>query len=90
MNHLADRSDAELKALRGRKYTPGFNGGKPFPYESKKEIPNIPDSFDWRIYGAVTPVKGKALFEFSLFGIDFSEKCDEYFMFYESFYFILI
>lgn len=59
VNHLADRTQVELKALNGRKYTPGFNGGKPFPYRTKKEIRKAPASFDWRIYGAVTPVKGE-------------------------------
>lgn len=58
VNHLTDRSDLELKALRGKQYTPGDNGGAPFPYDIKKEIANAPDSIDWRLYGAVTPVKG--------------------------------
>ncbi|KAK7600887.1 hypothetical protein V9T40_008328 [Parthenolecanium corni] len=61
VNHLADRTQVELKALNGRKYTPGFNGGKPFPYSTKKEIRKAPASFDWRIYGAVTPVKDQSV-----------------------------
>jgi len=58
VNHLVDRSDLELKALRGKQYTPGYNGGAPFPHDIEKEIADVPDSIDWRLYGAVTPVKG--------------------------------
>lgn len=47
-----------MKALRGKQYTKGYNGGKPFPYNIKQEMANVPDSLDWRLYGAVTPVKG--------------------------------
>lgn len=56
-NHLADLTDLEMQALRGRRYTPGYNGGQPFPYDSSDKE-SLPDSFDWRLYGAVTPVKG--------------------------------
>lgn len=58
MNYLADRTDLELKALRGKQYTKGYNGGALFPHDIEKEIADIPDSIDWRLYGAVTPVKG--------------------------------
>jgi len=58
VNHLVDRSDLELKALRGKQYTPGYNGGASFPHDVEKEIADVPDSIDWRLYGAVTPVKG--------------------------------
>lgn len=58
VNHLADKTPVELRALRGRRYTAGYNGGKPFPYNAAKEVKSSPESFDWRIYGAVNPVKG--------------------------------
>lgn len=59
MNHLVDRTELELKALRGKQYTKGgYNGGKPFPYNVAQEFESIPDTLDWRLFGAVTPVKG--------------------------------
>ncbi len=55
INHFADRSDAELKFLRGKqKKTVKQNNGKPFDMK-QFEGKSLPDSFDWRIYGAVTP-----------------------------------
>nr|AZG05361.1 digestive cysteine proteinase 1 [Matsumurasca onukii] len=59
-NHLADRTPEELKVLRGRKHTEGNNGGQPFPYDSTK-FQNLPDNYDWRIYGGVTPVKDQSV-----------------------------
>lgn len=59
VNHLADSTLEELKVLRGKMHTPGYNGGQPFPYDSAKLSNSLPEQFDWRIYGAVTPVKGR-------------------------------
>lgn len=64
VNHLADRTEEELKALRGfRSSKPeGGNGGKPFPYAATKELADhLPDQWDWRILGAVTPVKDQSV-----------------------------
>lgn len=61
VNHLVDRTELELKALRGKQYTKGYNGGKPFPYSVEYEVNNVPDSIDWRLYGAVTPVKDQSV-----------------------------
>ncbi|XP_025110869.1 digestive cysteine proteinase 2-like [Pomacea canaliculata] len=60
INHLADRSDSELKMLRGFRRTKNYPGGLPF---NKTEFAGmqIPDQFDWRLYGAVTPVKDQAV-----------------------------
>lgn len=57
VNHLADRTELEMKALRGRRYSGVYNGGSPFPYTHINKD-KLPTEFDWRIYGAVTPVKG--------------------------------
>lgn len=61
VNHLADRTDLELKALRGKQYTKGYNGGQPFPHNVEKELSTIPENIDWRLYGAVTPVKDQSV-----------------------------
>ncbi|XP_063237823.1 digestive cysteine proteinase 1 [Bacillus rossius redtenbacheri] len=62
VNHLADRSELELKALRGKQYSPRvlYNGGQPFPYNSS-EVGGLPESVDWRLVGAVTPVKDQSV-----------------------------
>lgn len=63
VNHLADRTQNELKALRGFKKTVGiYNGGKPFPHDLDEEtLSDLPDDYDWRLYGAVTPVKDQSV-----------------------------
>lgn len=61
VNHLVDRTELELKALRGKQYTQGYNGGQPFPYNLEREQEAIPDTLDWRLYGAVTPVKDQSV-----------------------------
>ncbi|KAG8240428.1 hypothetical protein J437_LFUL003142 [Ladona fulva] len=61
INHLADRTDEELKVLRGRSYSGEYNGGQPFPELSDAEKAAVPESMDWRLYGAVTPVKDQSV-----------------------------
>lgn len=60
VNHLADRTELEMKALRGRRYSEGYNGGDPFPFKYTERT-KMPAEFDWRIYGAVTPVKDQSV-----------------------------
>lgn len=60
VNHLADKSELELKALRGKQFTGGYNGGLPFPYDNPRQV-DVPDNMDWRLYGAVTPVKDQSV-----------------------------
>lgn len=40
-----------------KKNTDEYNGGYAFSYD-KNDINNLPAEMDWRISGAVTPVKG--------------------------------
>ncbi|KAF6213638.1 hypothetical protein GE061_011359 [Apolygus lucorum] len=64
LNHLADRTDDELKALRGRKISKEGNRGSPFPYneeELQTVAQTLPINFDWRLYGAVNPVKDQSI-----------------------------
>uniref|UniRef100_T1INL7 Peptidase C1A papain C-terminal domain-containing protein n=1 Tax=Strigamia maritima TaxID=126957 RepID=T1INL7_STRMM len=59
VNHLADRTDEEMRILRGKQRSNSeFNGGLPFP---PHDVSDLPDSLDWRLYGAVTPVKDQAI-----------------------------
>ncbi|XP_005529723.1 PREDICTED: digestive cysteine proteinase 1-like [Pseudopodoces humilis] len=60
LNHLADRTPQELAALRGRRRSGTPNNGLPFPSELHASI-ILPESLDWRMYGAVTPVKDQAV-----------------------------
>lgn len=60
VNHLADKSSEELKLMRGFRYTPGNHGGLPFQ-RSKYNLKDVPANLDWRLYGAVNPVKDQAV-----------------------------
>ncbi|ELT93269.1 hypothetical protein CAPTEDRAFT_181131 [Capitella teleta] len=59
MNHLADRKDRELVSLRGFHRSPGYNGADAF--DESLTGKRVPDNLDWRLYGAVTPVKDQAV-----------------------------
>ncbi|XP_019731833.1 digestive cysteine proteinase 2 [Hippocampus comes] len=60
LNSLSDRTMAEMAAMRGRKQGKTPNRGRPFPSQKYRGI-QVPESLDWRLYGAVTPVKDQAI-----------------------------
>merc|ERR1712165_198373 len=61
-NHLADRTDSEIHMLRGLLHDPqeSNNGGLAQEY-TQAELDAAPDTLDWRLYGAVTPVKDQSV-----------------------------
>lgn len=60
LNSLSDRTTAELAAMRGRRRGKTPNQGLPFPSKLLEGV-KVPESMDWRLYGAVTPVKDQAI-----------------------------
>lgn len=60
LNSLSDRSMSELAVMRGRRQGKTPNKGLPFPTQLYAGV-QVPDSMDWRLYGAVTPVKDQAI-----------------------------
>lgn len=66
LNRYADNNVKELSYLRGRLHSTGYNGGLDYEQHHKLKGANgraeaVPDSWDWNIRGAVTPVKDQAV-----------------------------
>jgi len=59
VNHIADLSRTELRMMNGRRPSKGYNGGQPF--NKNLYTAPLPDSLDWRLFGAVNPVKDQAV-----------------------------
>lgn len=66
LNKFADSNVDELRYLRGRLHSKGYNGG--LDYGAKhplktgaKELDALPESFDWNARGAVSQVKDQAV-----------------------------
>lgn len=63
VNHLADRTDDEIGQIRGLMRSEpdtGYNGGLFFD-KSKYDLSKLPQQWDLRLLGAVTPVKDQAI-----------------------------
>ncbi|XP_013412168.1 digestive cysteine proteinase 2-like [Lingula anatina] len=60
VNHLADKSEKELKIMRGYRHSNVYNGGLAFNKALYKNQVR-PDQMNWRLKGAVTPVKDQAV-----------------------------
>lgn len=67
VNKFADKSGEELRYMRGRLHSTGYNGGLDYAQHHKLKGANgelavdLPDTWDWSIRGAVTPVKDQAV-----------------------------
>ncbi|XP_029514429.1 digestive cysteine proteinase 1-like isoform X1 [Oncorhynchus nerka] len=60
VNSLSDLTMSEMSAMRGRNRGKRPNNGLPFPMHLYTGV-QVPDQLDWRLYGAVTPVKDQAI-----------------------------
>ncbi|CAN9503787.1 unnamed protein product [Ophioblennius macclurei] len=60
LNSLSDLTMSELATMRGSKRGKTPNKGLPFPTNLYAGV-TVPESLDWRLYGAVTPVKDQAI-----------------------------
>ena len=52
VNHLADKTDEELQVITGKLRTKPNTKNNGLPFDMSKYNTKLPDSFDWRIYGA--------------------------------------
>ena len=49
MNHLADRSDDEMKIMRGYRPSKDPKGGEMFT----SDVTDLPEDWDWRLQGGM-------------------------------------
>lgn len=68
VNYLADKTEEEIKIMRGYRSDNLDKGNLDINLDGFSQVRitqtdnldvKIPDQYDWRLYGAVTPVKGK-------------------------------
>ena len=52
VNHLTDRSDVEIKRMRGYRTSKDSPRGE--MYYSKTKLEDVPESYNWRIQGETT------------------------------------
>ncbi|XP_064398726.1 digestive cysteine proteinase 1-like [Halichondria panicea] len=57
VNHLTDLADGEISRMRGYRHTPNSPRGTLY----KPSISDVPQNYNWRLRGAVTPVKEQGL-----------------------------
>ncbi|XP_078094458.1 digestive cysteine proteinase 2 [Mustelus asterias] len=60
VNHLTDRTVDETAIMTGRLKRNSLSNGQPYPAE-RYVLVVAPLNVDWRLYGAVTPVKDQAI-----------------------------
>uniref|UniRef100_A0A6G1SG74 Counting factor associated protein D n=1 Tax=Aceria tosichella TaxID=561515 RepID=A0A6G1SG74_9ACAR len=68
VNQYADENVSDLRYLRGRIHSKGYNGGLDYEQHhpglksgAGKAADQLPETFDWTVLGAVTPVKDQAI-----------------------------
>lgn len=62
VNHFADRSEDEMKHMTGLRMTPrNQRGDVGEEFVANVQVDQLPKEKNWRLYGAVTPVKDQAI-----------------------------
>lgn len=61
VNRFADRADHELRHLRSRLPSTDKFPSRAKPFQAQNFSSKLPDSVNWWLYGAVTPVKDQAV-----------------------------
>ena len=62
LNHLADLEDGELRLMRGRRPSSGFNGGRPFNMAQYSDL-DIPDELNWWLHGNYSGLHSQELIQ---------------------------